>query len=154
MVGRGNPFSKDHFTGDSSKTSFPKGSIPKGRVNLESEVPKHLYPISFEVVNYLRRITRSYAKNLGGFSNILDLPRRPARRTDLVYTQNSILVENFEELVDLSLQKLINLLTNWELNPHMVHRFCLHFNLLSNPHLNLLEESWSECTSESECKSA
>ena len=104
MVGRGNPFSKDHFTSDSSKTSFPKGSIPEGRVNLESEDREHLYPVSFEVVNDLRRITRSYAKKLGGLPNIPDLPRILARRRDLVYTGNSVLLGNFEELVDLSLQ--------------------------------------------------
>ena len=58
MAGQGNPFSQDHFTSDSSETSYPKGSIPKGRVNLDSEDREHLYPVSFEVVNNLRRIKR------------------------------------------------------------------------------------------------
>ena len=104
MVRRGNSFSQYYFTSDSSKTSYPKGSIPRERVHLKSENREHLYPVSFEVVNDLRRITRSYAKNLGGLSNIPDLPRRPAHRRDLVYTGNSVLVGNFKELVDLSLQ--------------------------------------------------
>ena len=104
MASRGNPLSQDHFTSDSSETSFPKGSIPEGRVNLESKDQEHLYPVSFEVVNDLRRITRSYAKKLGGFPNIPDLPRRLARRRDIVYTGNSVLVGNFEEFVCLSLQ--------------------------------------------------
>ena len=103
MDSQGNPFSQDHFTSDSLETSFPKGSIPEGRVNPELEVREHLYPISFEVVNDLRVITRSYVKKLGGLSNITDLPRRPALRRDLVYTGNSVLVGNFKELVDLSL---------------------------------------------------
>ena len=57
MAGRGNLFSQDQFTIDSLETSFPKGSIPKGRVNPELEDREHFYPISFEVVKDLRRIT-------------------------------------------------------------------------------------------------
>ena len=103
MAGQGSPFYQDHFTSDSLETSYRKGSIPEGRVNLESEDREHLYPISFEVVNDLRRIIRSYAKKLGGFPNIPYLPRRPARRRDLLYKGNLVLVGKFEELVDLSL---------------------------------------------------
>ena len=96
MDGLGNPFSKDHFTSDSSKTSFPKDSIPEGRVNPELESPEHLYPVCFEVVNDLRRITRSYVKNLGGLPNIPNLPRRQSHRRVLVYIGNLVLVGNLE----------------------------------------------------------
>ena len=104
MAGRGNLFSQDHFTSDISETSFPKDSILEGRVNPELEVQEHLYHVSFEVVNDLRRITRSYAKKLGGLLNIPYLPRTLACRRDLVYTGNSVLVGNFKEFVCLSLQ--------------------------------------------------
>ena len=80
MAGRGNLFSREFSIGDSSKTSFPKDSRPKRKYNTELEVPEYLYPVSLEVVNDLRRITRSYAKKFGGFSNIPNLTRRQAHK--------------------------------------------------------------------------
>ena len=80
-----------------------KASSPERKSNPELEVPKHLYPISLEVVNDLRRITRSYAKKLGGFSNIPELPRRQARKKEHPFIEDSVLVRYFEELVDLTL---------------------------------------------------
>ena len=80
MASRGNPFSREYSTGDSSETSFPKDSNSGGNDNPELEVLEHLYPVSLEVVNNLRRITRLYAKNLGGLQNIPYLPRRQAHR--------------------------------------------------------------------------
>ena len=45
-------------------------------------------------------------KNLRGFPNISDLPRRQAHRRVSVYIGNSVLVGNFKELIDLSLQEI------------------------------------------------
>ena len=86
MAGRGNLFSREHFTGDSFETNFPKRPSPQGKVNPKSDVPEYLYPVSNELVDHLRRITRSYEKNLGGLPNILDLPRRQTCRKEHSYT--------------------------------------------------------------------
>ena len=56
MVGRGNSFSQEYSTGDSSETSVPQRPSP------EEKVTEQLYPIDNEVVDDLRRITRAYAK--------------------------------------------------------------------------------------------
>ena len=71
MASRGNPFFQEYSTGDSSETSLSKDPSPETKVDHE-----FLYPVSLEVVNDIRRITRSYAKNLGVWVNILELPRR------------------------------------------------------------------------------
>ena len=55
-------FSQEYSASDSFETSFPKDSSPDRKVNPELEVPEYLYPVSLEVVNVLRRITRLYAK--------------------------------------------------------------------------------------------
>ena len=60
MVGRGNSLSREHSTGDSSETNFPKGPSP------EEKITEYLYPVDNEVVDDLRRITRVYANNIGG----------------------------------------------------------------------------------------
>ena len=70
MVGRGNPFSRDYSTSDSSETIFPHKTAP------EEKEKGYLYPIDNEVVEDLRRITKSYAKNIGGLPIIPALPRR------------------------------------------------------------------------------
>ena len=62
MAGRGNPFSLEHSIGDSFETNFPKRPSPKGKVNLELDIPEYLYPVSNTVVDHLRRITRLCAK--------------------------------------------------------------------------------------------
>ena len=54
MDGRENYFSRDHRTGDSSKTSFPEKPTP------EEKGTGYLYPIDNEVVDDLRRITMAY----------------------------------------------------------------------------------------------
>ena len=66
MVGRGNPFTRNYSTSDSSKTRFSEDFISEERLDPEVEVLEHPYQVPFEVVNHLRRHTRSYVKNLGG----------------------------------------------------------------------------------------
>ena len=68
MAGRGNSFSRDYSTSDSLEGSLVPNPFPeeKGRENL--------YSVDNEVVNYLRRHTREYRKNIGGLPTIPDLP--------------------------------------------------------------------------------
>ena len=75
MDGRGNSFSREHSTGDSFETNFPKRPSPEGKFKPESDITEYIYLVSNEVVDHLRRITRSYPKKLGGLLNIPDLPR-------------------------------------------------------------------------------
>ena len=70
MAGRGNSFSREYSTDDSSETSFPQRPSP------EEKVTKYLYSVDNEVVDDLRRITRAYANNIRGSPIIHALPRR------------------------------------------------------------------------------
>ena len=79
MAGQGNPFSQDYSTGDSSKNSLFPNPIP------EEKGKEFLYPIDNEVVDDLRRITRAYAKNIGGLPIIPTLPRREIRIKTVMY---------------------------------------------------------------------
>ena len=110
MVGRGNLFPREHSTGDSFQTNFPKRPSHEGKVKPESYDIEYLYPVSNEVVDHLRRITRSYAKKLGGFPNIPALPRRQVHKKERPYLEDSLLVEYFEELVGLTLQEMDQIL--------------------------------------------
>ena len=60
-----------------------------------------------------------YAKKLGGFPDILDLPRRQARRKECPYIEDLVLVGDFEELVDLPLQEISQPLN--QLGPESLH---------------------------------
>ena len=70
MAGRGNPFSRDYSTGDSSESSLFPNPPP------EEKGKEHLYYVDNEVVDDLRRFTRAYAKKIGGLLIIPILPRR------------------------------------------------------------------------------
>ena len=70
MAGRGNSFSRDYSTRDNSETSLPQKPTSKEKGK------GYLYPIDNKVVEYLRRITREYAKMIGGLPIIPVLPRR------------------------------------------------------------------------------
>ena len=65
----------------------------------------YLYPIDNEVVNDLRRITRAYAKKIGGLPIISVLPKREYQKKDLPQLEGSMFVEDLEELVEASLQE-------------------------------------------------
>ena len=93
MVGRGNLFSIEYSTSDSPKISVPQRPSPIEKVT------KYLYPIDNEVVDDLRRITKAYAKKIGGLPIIPSFPRRDFCKKDRPYLENSVLVEYFEELV-------------------------------------------------------
>ena len=118
MVGRGIPFARNYSTEDTSKTTFLDDFIreEQEKVGSEEEGSEHLYVVPFEEVNHLRRHTRSYVKNLGGLKAIPALPRSRASKKVPSYIEYSILVENLEELVYLSIQEIIQSLD--QLRPH------------------------------------
>ena len=71
------------------------------------------------MVDDLRRITRAYAKNIGGLPNIPTFPRREVRKKDHPYCEDSMLVEDFEELVEIALQEIVQSLN--QLGPDSPH---------------------------------
>ena len=66
-----------------------------------------MYIVPFEEVDHFWRHTRYYVKKIGGLKAIPTLPRRQDPKKEISYTQDSIIVENLEELVDLSIQEII-----------------------------------------------
>ena len=90
MAGQGNPFSRDYSTGNSSESSGLHNPIPEER-NRE-----HLYFVGNEFVNDLRRHTRAYVKNIGGFPIIPELPRREYKNKDRPIVEDSLLVRDWE----------------------------------------------------------
>ena len=97
MASRGNPFPQNYSIGDSL---FPN-QIP------EEKGTDILYPVDNEVVNDLRRFTRAYAKKIGGLPIIFFLPRREYRKKDHPILEDAVLVEDFEELVEIALQEVV-----------------------------------------------
>ena len=87
MAGRGSPLSRNYSTGDSSKTSLPHKPTP------EENGKGYVYPMDNEVVDDLRRITREYAKNIGGLPIVFVLPRREYQKKDHPQLEDSMLVE-------------------------------------------------------------
>ena len=94
MVGRGSSLPRNHSTGDSSESSLFQKSTP------EDKEKGYLYPVDNEVVDDLRRITRAYAKNIGRLPIISVLPRREYQNKDHPQLEDSVLVEDLEELVE------------------------------------------------------
>ena len=95
MAGRGNPFSREYSTGNSSESTRFHNPIQEER--------EHLYSVGNEIVNDLRRHTRAYIKNIGGFPIIPELPRREYKRKDRPVAEDSVLVGDWEELVEIAL---------------------------------------------------
>ena len=73
----------------------------------EEKGKEFLYPIDNEVVDDLRIITRAYAKNIGGLPIIPALPRREYRKKDHPILEDTVLVEDFEELVATSFHGVV-----------------------------------------------
>ena len=84
MAGRGNPFSQDYSTGDSSESSLFPNPSP------EEKGKEHMYSVDNEVVNDLRRFTRAYAKKIGGLPIIPILPRREYQKKDRLILEDSV----------------------------------------------------------------
>ena len=101
MAGRGNPFSRDYSAGYNSESSGPRNPIP------EEENREHLYSVGNEIVNDLRRHTREYVKKIGGLPIIPELPRREYKKKDRHVVEDSVLVGDWEELVETALQEVV-----------------------------------------------
>ena len=100
MAGWGNPFSQYYSNGDSSESSLFPNPFPKEKCK------EFLYPVTNKVVDDLRTITRAYAKKIGVLPIIHVLPRREYRKKDRPILEDSVLVEDLEELVETTLQKV------------------------------------------------
>ena len=125
MAGQGNPFYRDHSAGYSSKSSGPRNPI------LEEDNREHLFPVRNEIVNDLRRHTRAYIKKIGGFPIIHELPRREYKKKDRPIVEDSVLVGDWEELVETALQEF-ELPLNQE-NPETPYISPIHTSVGSPP---------------------
>ena len=72
----------------------------------EEKGKEHLYSVDNEVVDDLRRFTRAYAKNIGGLPIIPILPRREYQKKYCPQLEDSVLVEDLEELVEAALHEV------------------------------------------------
>ena len=97
MAGRGNPFPQNYSTSD----SFESSSFPNA--NPEEKWKEHLYSVNNKVVNDLRRHTKAYVKSIGGLPTIPDLPRREYKKKYCPILEDSMLVGDLEELVEVAL---------------------------------------------------
>ena len=100
MAGRGISVPRNHSINDSSESSLFHKSTP------EDKEKGYLYPVDNEVVDDLRRITRAYGKNIGGLPIISIFPRREYQKKDRPQLEDSVLVEDLEELVEAALQEV------------------------------------------------
>ena len=95
------------------ETSIPQRPTP------EEKGIGYLYPIDNEVVEDLRRITRAYAKKIGEFLIIPTFSRREFCKKECPYLEDSVLVEYLEELVEKTLQEVVQPLN--QLGPNSPH---------------------------------
>ena len=102
MAGRGNSFPRNYSTNNSSESILFPNPIS------EEKGKEHLYSVNNEVVNDLRRHARKFVKNIGGLSIIPVLPRREYRKKYRpILMEDAVLVEDFEELVETTLQEVV-----------------------------------------------
>ena len=66
-----------------------------------------MYSLDNEVVNDVRRHTRAYVKKIGGLPIIPGLPRREYKKKDHPILEDSVLVGDWEELVEVALQEVV-----------------------------------------------
>ena len=96
MAGRGNPFPWNYSTSDSFESSlFPDPNTEENR--------EHLFAVDNQVVNDLRRHTWAYVKSIGGLPIIPNLPKREYMKKDRPILEDSVLVGDLEDLVEVSL---------------------------------------------------
>ena len=132
MVGRGNSFPRNYSTGNSFESSLFPNPIP------EEKGKEFLYHVDNEVVDDLRRITRAYAKNIGGLSIIPTLPRGNYQKKYLHILEDGVLVGDFEELVEIALQEVVQPLNQVDPDTLTVHLFIPLFT----HHLIVHPDSW------------
>ena len=100
MAGLGNPFPRNYSTNDSFESGLFPNTNPK-------ENREHLFSMNNEVVNDLRRHTREYVKSIGGLPTIPDLPQREYKKKHHPILEDSMLVGDLEELVEVALQEVV-----------------------------------------------
>ena len=66
-----------------------------------------MYSVDNEVVNDPRRHTRAYVKKIGGLLIIPNLPRREYNKKDHSILEDSVLVGDWEELVETDLHEVV-----------------------------------------------
>ena len=133
MTGIGNLFFREDYIGTISENTFPEYIFPElqeqeqeqeqEQIGSGEEESERLYVVPFEEVYLFRRHTRSYVKKLGGLKFIPALPRRKTSKKVSTYSKDSILVENLEELVDLSIQEIVQPLDQLDLESPVVSVF-------------------------------
>ena len=97
---RGNRFPWNYSTSDSFESSlFPDPNTEDNR--------EHLFVVDNQVANYLRRHTRAYVKGIGGLPIIPDLPWREYNKKYRPILEDSVLVGDLEELVEVVLQEVV-----------------------------------------------
>ena len=102
MAGRRNPFPRSYFTGDSFESSlFPDPNTEENR--------ERLFVMDNQVVNDLRRHTWAYVKSIGELPIIPDLPWREYKKKERPILEDSVLVGDWEELVEVALQEVFRL---------------------------------------------
>ena len=126
MAGRGDPFSQDYSTGNSSESSGLHNPIPKER-NRE-----HLYYVGNEVVNDPRRHTRAYVNKIGGFPIIPEFLRREYKKKNHPILEDAMLVGDFEELVETTLQEVVQPMN--QLGPDTPYGSPVQTHVHSPPH--------------------
>ena len=100
MAGQGSLLPRNHSIDDSSESSLLHKPTP------EDKDKAYLYPIDNEVVDDLRRITMEFVKKIGGLPIVSVLPRREYQKKYFPQLEESVLVEDLEELVEATLQEL------------------------------------------------
>ena len=87
------------------------------------------------MVDDLRRITREYAKKIGGLPIISVLPKREYQKKDLPQLEGSMFVEDLEELVEAALQEVDQPLD--QLDPNSPYYSPFQTPIHSQPHTPL-----------------
>ena len=126
MAGRGNPFPRNLSTSDSFESSSFSNTNP------EEKWKEHLYYVDNEVVNDMRRHTRDYVKNIGGLPIIPIFPRREYKKKDRPILEDAMLVGDFEELVETTLQEVVHPLN--QVGPNTPYCSHVHTHVHSPPH--------------------
>ena len=125
MAGRGNPFPRSYSTSDSFESSlFPNPNTEENRENL--------FSMENQVVNDMIRHTWSYVKSIGGLPTIPNLPRREYKEKDRLILEDSVLVGDLEELVETTLQEVVQPLN--QIGPNTPYCSPIHTPIHSPPH--------------------
>ena len=85
-----------------------------------------MYSVDNEVFNDLRRHTRAYVKSIGGLPTIPNLSQREYKKKDRPILEDSVLVGDLEELVEVALQEVVQPLNQVGPNTPHFSLVCTH----------------------------